>query len=98
MANHVTRLAKKLPIPLKRKDKKMDMAGGEGFEPPIDFHLCQFSRLVHSTTLPPARMQVAWFAKHAVIGFCAVFKPVLYSKLRLGWMLRNYQPCKKTRR
>ena len=55
------------------------MAGGEGFEPPIDFHLCQFSRLVHSTTLPPARMQVAWFATLALVGFEAVFNMFYYS-------------------
>ena len=36
------------------------MAGGEGFEPPIDFHLCRFSRPVHSTTLPPTRKRKCW--------------------------------------
>ncbi len=31
------------------------MAEGEGFEPPVHFHVRRFSRPVHSTALPPLR-------------------------------------------
>ena len=40
------------------------MAGGEGFEPPVELPPRQFSRLVHSTALPPAH---GYFGLHARI-------------------------------
>src|SRR5271157_5953920 len=55
-----------------------DMAEREGFEPPIPFQVCRFSRPVPSTTRPPLQLLLFYYsvnsmADNSLTGIGAVF-------------------------
>src|SRR5207244_3335623 len=68
------------------------MAEREGFEPPIPFQVCRFSRPVPSTTRPPLRLLQFYyspqFSPDCALALSSVFKGLQTPNIPVQWFSR----------